>query len=73
MKYETIGGLPTQGMVYLQMMDLLRQLQDSTALAAHLARANGDDLLADRWLGAHETFRMYQNVIQHLVTKGAKQ
>jgi len=72
-KYEKVAGQVTAGETYLKMLDHLRELQECAAVQAHLARANDEGLLADRWLAASETFRMWQNVVTHLATKGVRQ
>jgi hypothetical protein len=67
MHYETVGGQVTQGMNYLKMLDLLRELQEATALQGHLVRAQGstakDNALADGWICISENLKMMERFV----------
>lgn len=59
----TIAGVPSRGIVYAKIMDLLRELEESYALMAHLHQTEGnnmDALLAKGWLGMSELARAQQ-------------
>ncbi len=67
MHYETQGGMVTQGLNFSKMLDLLRELQEATALQGHLVRAQGsstkDNALADGWLCISENLKMMERFI----------
>ena len=67
MHYETQGGMVTQGLNFSKMLDLLRELQEATALQGHLVRAQGnsgkDNDLADGWLCISENLKMMERFI----------
>lgn len=65
---ETSGGTPSRSHTYAKIMDLLRQLQDQTAIMGHLHNTESNDMdktLAKGWLGMSEMFKL----IQHKVTE----
>lgn len=71
MHYETIAGLPTQGLNYAKMLDLLRELQEATALQGHLVRAQStgaakDNILADGWIVISENLKMMERFITQM-------
>lgn len=65
--YETIAGLPTQGINFAKMLDLLRELQECTALQGHLVEAQGttqrDKTLALGWLTISENLKMMERFV----------
>lgn len=57
----TIAGVPSRSIVYSKIMENIRELQDHTALMAHLHNTENNDmdkLLAKGWLGMSEMFKM---------------
>jgi len=71
MPYETIGGLPTHGITYMELLDHLRESQKCCAILSHLHNTEGnvaDEALANGWLSIAENLRR----MQHMVTKLAQ-
>lgn len=56
---STVGGQVSRSMVYMKMLDHLREAADCMAIMAHLQQSEGqnssiDGTLAKGWLGMHE-------------------
>ncbi len=68
----TIAGVPSRGIVYAKIMDLLRDLEDSYALMGHLHQTEGnsmDTTLAHGWLGMAELVKKQQAAVTALAMK----
>lgn len=72
-KYETIGGMPTVGLVYARLHERLIGCQEDTAMISHLIRAQGsgskDMALADGWQALSEMFKRVEYQVTMLATK----
>lgn len=69
MKWETEAGRPTRGILYAQISEKLREIQELTAMMAHLHQTEDnhmDKLLAKGWLGMSEMFKLIQRKITDL-------
>lgn len=70
MRYETIGGQVTQGINFAKMLDLLRELQECTAVQGHLVKMQGsghkDDALAAGWLVISENLKMMERFVTQM-------
>lgn len=69
MPYDTIGGLPTPGLMYAKLLDHLREAQDCAAMLAHLQRTEDgvkDAALANGWLAIAELFRRTEITVTKL-------
>ena len=56
--------VPTAGETYAQLMEFIRQAQESAAMMAHLVRDDNREL-AKQWLAVSENFKK----MQHSLTK----
>lgn len=69
MKWETSAGIPTRGLVYAQMMEKMRELEELTSMMAHLHNTEGnemDKVLAKGWLGIGELFLKVRDQVTKL-------
>ncbi len=65
----TVAGIPSRGIIYAKIMDLLRDLEESYALMAHLHNTESnemDTLLAHGWLGMSELVKKQQIAVTAL-------
>lgn len=71
--YETIGGLPTVGLVYARLHERLIGCQEDCAMISHLIRAEGggtkQNALADGWHALSEMLKRVDFQITALATK----
>lgn len=66
-KWETQGGLPTTALMYEQMMEHLRQVQENALMISHLIHTEDaikDKALANGWMAIAELMRG----VQHRIT-----
>ena len=60
-KYETKGGLVSQGEVFAKLIEDIAHAQEGCSMLAHLTRAQSmskkDTALADGWLAVGELFK----------------
>ena len=72
-KYETIGGLPTVGLVYARLHERLIGCQEDCAMISHLVRAEGGGskqaALADGWHALSEMLKRMDYQITQLATR----
>lgn len=69
MKFETMGGMPTKGLLYSQITEKLRELQELFAMMGHMV-ADEDEVLSHGWLGAAELAKKLQHTVTQWATKG---
>lgn len=69
MKYETIGGMPTKGLLYSQITEKLRELEELFAMMGHLV-ADEDQVLSHGWLGCSELTKKLQGTVTQWAAKG---
>lgn len=70
-KYETIGGMPTKGLEFSQLLDKLRQCQEHSAMLAHLT-ADEDPVVSQGWLAIEQMFKLTVINVTKLATKGGR-
>lgn len=69
MKYETQAGLPTKGLTYSKLIELLIEAQEHCALMGHLCKTETglkDDALARGWYMISELLRRVQMKVTNL-------
>ena len=70
MKWETQGGKPTRNLLLSEITELLRQLEEKTAMVGHL-EADNDKLQSHGWLGISQLLqRMLNILLQHITAQG---
>ena len=62
-------SLPTKGEEFAKIMEYLRKAQESASMIAHLER-DASKLTAQGWLAVSEMFKLIQQRITELATKG---
>lgn len=72
-RYETIGGLPTVGLVYARLHERLIGCQEDCAMISHLIRAQSssrkDAALADGWHALSEMLKRMDYQITQLAMR----
>lgn len=68
MRWETSAGIPTPGLLFAQISEKLRELQELTAMMGHVQKVNDNELVGQGWLGISEMMKL----TLHNVTKLAK-
>lgn len=71
-KYETLQGLPTQGLTYAKLLEHLRESQDCAAMMSHLLNTESNDadkLLAKGWLGVEELLKRLATQVTKLAMR----
>lgn len=67
-KYETKGGVPTQGEAFAKLLHHIDEAMDQMALISHITRAQAntgkDRAIADGWIAMVEMFKR----IRHSIT-----
>lgn len=69
MKWETLGGMPTKGMEFSQLIDNLRQAEEHASMLGHL-HADESELMMHGWLGVAEMLKLMTVKVTELATKG---
>ena len=69
MKFETQAGLPTKGLLYSQITEKLRELEELFAMMGHLV-ADEDKVLSHGWLGCSELTKKLQHTVTEWAAKG---
>lgn len=70
--YETVGGSPTKGLEFSQLIDALRAAQTHSAMLGHL-HADEDKVVAQGWLAVSEMMKLTIINVTKLATKGVRQ
>lgn len=68
-RWETSAGLPTIPLMYEQMVEHLRQIQENAAMCAHLTKTEDgikDIALSNGWLLIAEQMRRIELVVTNL-------
>lgn len=68
-RWETVAGLPTLGLMYEQMLEHLRQMQENAAMCAHLTKTEDgikDVAISNGWLLIAEQMRRIEIVVTNL-------
>ena len=69
MKWETQGGAPTEGLIFSQITEKLRELEELFAMMGHVV-ADRDELLSHGWLGCSELMKKLQVNVTQAATRG---
>jgi len=62
-------SVPTEGETYSQLMEYVRKAQESSAMMAHLRKANDDHVGALAWLAISENFKRMQHNLTQLAMR----
>lgn len=68
MKWETQAGLPSEGLLYSQITEKIRELIELLNMMGHIKKANDNELIGSGFLGIAEVMEK----ILHQVTKLAQ-
>ena len=69
MKWETMGGMPTPGLLDKQILEKLRELEELLAMRGHVV-ADSDEVQSHGWLGCSQLVKKMQDAVIKLATKG---
>jgi hypothetical protein len=70
LRWETAAGRPTAGLLFAQISEKLRELQDLTAMMGHIQKENGNELVGQGWLGVSEMMQMTLHSVVKLGKRG---
>lgn len=72
-KYETKGGIPSHGEVYMKLLEDLTHAQEGASMLGHLAKSQGqgpkDRALGDGWIAISELLKRMAHQVTKLAAK----